>query len=271
MKAKLFKAAFAIFLMVAFFSSCNQAPKSGSDSAKVTEPVDYTQFRNEFLEIIRDTPKAIDVADFLASVGASYIDDITLPLISAEKVETRYELALLNGMLGMDIYYAYAFGRYDVVFKDVKTLDMILDRLGFSDNSPGHEGIDLYENNADSVQAFLVRNWQYYQDYLVNGENPELIAMMFVGGNIEAMYLLSQLNLFAKDNQAMTDYLMQKGKYAGSLLRLLEILSDDPAIKPYYEMIQPVVKFFETHEVIGHNELVELSDLIKNVRNKVIS
>jgi len=271
MKTNALTGTILFLLLVAMMSSCNQAPKSGHDSETIAEAVDYTEFRNEFLELIRDSPKGIDDADFLASVGASYVDDITLPLIYAEKAETRNEIALVTGMYIMDVYYANAFGRYDVVLKNVKVVDQLVDKLGVFHDRVGYAGIDLYENNKDSINAFILRDWHYGHNYTASGDHPEVLAMVFVGTNIEAMYLLSQLTLYAKDSQAMTDHLMQKGQHAGLLLRLLEILSADEAIAPYYEKLQPVVAFFETRETIDHDDLVELAALIESIRNKVIS
>jgi hypothetical protein len=55
-----------------------------------------------------------------------------------------------------------------------------------------------------------------------------------------------------------------------SVFKLLETLSIDETIKPYFESIKPIMKFFEENKVIGNTELKIIAPQIEKLRNSMI-
>jgi hypothetical protein len=262
--------ALLLFCSMLLLGSCVQTPREARESEADVAPVDFSTFQNEIAEIIQNSFKGIKILDFLNEVGASYIFDITVPISEAERFETTSEQSLATGMYAADMYYAHTFGRYDMVVRNAKTVDMLAAKLGILINFSKLERIKFQEENTDSLKIMLNQTWEEFHASIKESDRPEIEALIFVGANIEWMYLLSQLTLYARDNQAMIDYLSQKGEFARGLLKLLEIVAADEAVKPYYEKMKPIVSFFDEHPQITVDNLSVLADLIESIRNELI-
>jgi hypothetical protein len=270
MKNRTIKELLIFCSMMLLLGSCGQTPKGASEGEAVVEPVDFTAFRDEITEIIQNSFKGIKILDFLNEVGASYIYDITVPTSEAERFETKFDQSWVVGMYAADMYYAHTFKRFDMVVRSAKTVDMLAAKLGIMGNFSKLERIKFQEENTDSLKIMLNQTWEDFHASIKESDRPDIEALIFVGANIEWMYLLSQLTLYAKDNQAMIDYLSQKGEYARGLLKLLEIVAAEEAVKPYYEKMKPVVSFFDEHQQITTDNLSVLADLIESARNELI-
>lgn len=253
----------------AIFSGCSPSPRATAETSDQAQVADLSQHQEEIAQIIRDTPKAIEILDFLNKMGASYIYDITLPLSHAERFETTTDLCLATGVYFIDMWYANMFKRYDMVVQTASTIDLLAEKVGILNEIPQHARIKLHENNIDSLDFLLRSTFSDFHKVTQQKSSPRE-AMLFLGANIEGMYLLSQLTLYARENQAMTDYLMQRGRYAENLLRLLEIMSANESVRPYYEKMQPIVTYFQTHSALNQEELKEVADMIEGIRNQML-
>lgn len=270
MKTYRIKECLILFGCMVMFFACGRSQKAPQVTEVTAETIDYAVFHNEITEIIQNSPKMTEVIDFLNQAGASYIFDITMPKSESERFETKSELSLALGMYAADLWYAYTFKRYDALVQAAETVDMLGAKTGILDQIPGFERIKYNEANEDSIEIVLNQNWEALHASVKEGGRIDIDVLVFVGANIEAMYILSQLTLFARDNQAMINYLSQKGDLAKGLLRLLEILAADDMVKPYYEKMLPIVAFFEANPQITSKTLPEIADLIESIRNEMI-
>ena len=274
MKINLLKKSLSIMLLIALISGCNQAPTKNQSEEKTVETVDVKAFKNQINTIIQNAPKGIKVVDFLNEVGASYIYDLTLPMADADKYETKTRISLSIGAYAMDMFYANTYNRSDVAIQLSEIVKLQTGKLGIQTSSASKQylnRISQMENNSDSLTYYLDKVWNNYHQEFAKSDMPDTYALIFVGGNVEALYLLSQLTLYARDNQKMLDYFSQQGAIANSMLKLLEILSADEAVKPYYLKMKPIADYFATHQNFTVKELDELAPMIESVRNEMFN
>ena len=52
---------------------------------------------------------------------------------------------------------------------------------------------------------------------------------------------------------------------------LLELMSEDENIKPYYEQFKPVVTIFEENKKITENELAKIGSLMEDFRKNIMN
>jgi hypothetical protein len=52
---------------------------------------------------------------------------------------------------------------------------------------------------------------------------------------------------------------------------LLELMSGDENVKPYYEQFKPVVAIFENNQKITEKELSEIATSMENFRRNIIN
>jgi len=274
MKINLLKKSLSIMLLIALISGCNQAPTKNQSEEKTVETVDVKAFKDQINTIIQNAPKGIKVVDFLNEVGASYIFDLTLPIANADKYETTTRIALSIGAYNLDMFYASTYNRADVAMQLSEIVKLQTGKLGIqtsAENKKYQDRISQMENNSDSLTFYLDKVWNNYNQELANGDMSDAYALAFVGGNVEALYLLSQLTLYARDNQKMLDYFAQQGVVANSMLKLLEILSTDEAVKPYYNKMKPIADYFAAHQNFTVKELDELAPMIESIRNEMFN
>jgi len=274
MKINLLKKSLSIMLMIALISGCNQAPTSNQSEEKTVETFDEHAFKDDINTIIQNSPKGIDVVDFLNDVGASYIFDLTLPLTEVDKYETSTRISLSIGAYAMDMIYANTYNRGDVAIQLSDLLKLQAGKLGLEsspENKVYFERIKQNENNSDSLSFYMDKIWNNFHQQGAESDMPDTYALIFVGGNVEALYLLSQLTVYAKDNQKMLDYFAQQGELAHGMLQLLEILSEDEAVKPYYDQMQPIAGYFAAHQSFTVKELNELAPMIESIRNDMFN
>ncbi len=274
MKINLLKKSLSIMLMIALISGCNQAPTKNQSEEKTVDTVDVKAFKNQINSIIQKAPKGIKVVDFLNDVGASYIFDLTLPMADVDKYETQTRISLSIGAYAMDMFYANTYNRVDVAKQLSEIVKLQTGKLGIQSSSANKQylnRISQMEDNSDSLTYYLDKVWNNYHQEFAQSDMPDAYALIFIGGNVEALYLLSQLTLYAKDNQKMLDYFSQQGDLAHSMLNLLEILSADESVKPYFEKMKPIADYFAAHQNFTTKELDELAPMIESIRNEMFN
>lgn len=274
MKISLLKKSLSIMLLIALISGCNQTPNKDQSEEKTVETVDVKAFKDEINTIIQNSPKGINVVDFLNEVGASYIFDLTLPIADVDKYETKTRISLSIGAYAMDMFYANTYNRADVAIQLSEIIKLQTGKLGIEsspENKVYFDRIKQNENNSDSLSYYMDKIWNNFHQQSAKSDMPDTYALIFVGGNVEALYLLSQLTLYANDNQKMLDYFSQQGAIANSMLRLLEILSVDESVKPYYNKMKPIAEYFAAHQSFTVTELDELAPMIESIRNDMFN
>lgn len=279
MKSKLIRNVLVFSILFVIANGCNQQPaKNNSDekaAAKVAQADDIEKIKSSVSNLIQSSPKGIDIINFLNEVGASFIFDLTLPVAAAEKFETQTDLSLALGVYGMDMLYAKTYNRQDAVVKTGEVMNQFIAKLGIREDlkseSNSFEKLKLNESNKDSVDFYVNKIWNQFHAEIQAGKKPDIYALTFIGGNIEALYLLSQLTLYAKDNQAMIDVLAKQGELINTMKNLLEVFSQNEAISPYVGKFKPLFDYYVEHKTFTQKELAEVAPIIEAVRNEIIN
>jgi hypothetical protein len=279
MKSKLIKNVLIFSLLFVIANGCNQQPaKSNSDekvTAKVAQADDIEKIKSSVSNLIQNSPKGINIINFLNEIGASFIYDLTLPVAAAEKFETQTDMSLALGVYGMDMLYAKTYNRQDAVVKSGEVMNQFIAKLGIRDELKAEgnnfEKLRLNEANKDSVDFYVNKIWNQFHAEIKAGKNPEIYALTFIGGNIEALYLLSQLTIYAKDNQAMIDVLAKQGELVNTMKKLLEVFSQNETVAPYVGKFKPLFDYYGEHKTFTQKELTEVAPIIEAVRNEIIN
>jgi hypothetical protein len=262
------------FMVIIVALGCKQKTTNTTrQEIVVADTVNFSVFREEINSLIQNSPKQLDIVNFVNEMGSSYIFDLTLPLVEAEKFETQNELSLAWGAYVTDMIYANAYNRYDVVPYLCAIVKQLSEKLGVRDQAPQTvamlKRMSMNENNSDSLDYYLHRILNISHQELSTSEIPDVYALFFIGASIESCYLLTQLTSYARENQQMISYLSDRRDLVKSIFRLTEILSVDETIKPYYEKMLLINKYFDSHPVFSEKELNEMTILIQNIRHEM--
>ncbi len=277
------KPALILLLVLLISFSCNNSTQTketkdasteNKEASIEVEVFDVTKIKDQIVETIQQTAETKQVVDMFNNAGASYIDDLTLPVENIDKYMTTTQQSLGLGMYSVDLYYAHVFNRSDIVVQKASLEQQLIDKLGlteqFSLSKNFSQRISANSGNKDSLDKLVIESMNYYHQQFLTGDHPGIYGISFIGSNIEALYILSQLAQLSDDNAQLITILSGQDDRIKSLFTMMELLSGDESVKPIYEEMIPLVKFYEEHPDIGAGELETIVSLIKKIRDKII-
>jgi len=276
---KLVQGLFIITVLAISFTSCRQAPKQDEDRTKAdAEMFDPATIRDDVVKLIQQAPRTNDVFDFLNRTGAAYIFDMAVPFAVAQQHETTSQLSLLLGAYLSDAMYASAYNRMDVMRQTGDIAGGLAGRLGLQ-NELEHTMAYLEKiretDDQEAREALIEEMLDQAHKEFADSDMADIYALVFVGANVEALYLLSYLTLFARDNQAMIDFMVERTDMAQTVYNLLKLMTDEvylelnPRIQGYYEGAAEIANFFRDVDTFTITELEEVFLMIESLRNNM--
>jgi hypothetical protein len=281
MKKHPFKHLLTFGLITLMVAGCNNAGKKSqtttSEGKKATveaEIFDPVKLKDQIIDIVQKSPSGTELVDMLNQAGASYIIDITIPAENAEKMMTTTTKSLGQGMYAFDTKYAAVYNRGDIALKLNNILSKFITDLGITGDvdvaKKYNDRISKNKENKDSLNVLTTNVINEYNQMMIDSQHPGVYALSAIGGNMEAIYILSQMALYAKDNTKLLLLMSNQNERVKSMAQLLEIMSGDETVRPYFESMKPVIQFFEENKTIGNPELNKIAPEIEKVRNGMI-
>ncbi len=264
-------------------SGCNSSTKtkvdkgttSGGQEASVeVEVFDAVKIKDQIVETIRKMPSEKEIATLLNEAGASYIFDLTVAPEKAEKLMSKSDQNFGLGLYSFDLLYASVYNRGDVAAEISDVSEKLIDNLGLREeliSSMNYtERLKSNVGNKDSLNYIVTENMNYFHQQMSTGDQPGVYALSVIGSNVEALYILSQSTLLAKNKTKMLDVMSRQTERVNLVFTLLELMSGDDNIKPYYEQFKPVVDIFENNPKITEKELAQIGPLMETVRKNIL-
>jgi hypothetical protein len=274
---KLVQGLLIITVLAVSFTGCRQAAKQDEDSTKAdAEMFDPATIRDDVVKLAQQAPSTNEVFDFLNRTGAAYIFDLTVPFAVAEQHESSSQLSLVLGAFLSDAMYASAYNRTDAMRQTVDIAIGLAGRLGLQ-NELEHTIAYLEKiretDDQEARDALIEEMLDQAHKEFAGSDMADIYALVFVGANVEALYILSYLTLFARDNQAMIDFMVEREDMAQTVYNLLRLLTDEvylelnPRIQGYYDGAMEIANFFRDVDTFTMTELEEVSRMIESLRN----
>ena len=283
MKNHVTKSILTFGIALILIAGCNNSTKtkvqkgttsSGQKASVEVEVFDATKVKDQIVETIRKMPSEKEIATLLNEAGASYIIDLTVPAEQDEKMMTETDQSFGLGLYSFDLLYASVYNRGDIAAEISQVSEQIIDKLGLSGElitSKNYLGrIKTNSDNKDSLDYLVTQDMNYFHQQMSTGDQPDVYALWVIGSNVEALYVLSQTTLLAKNNAKMLNIMNMQTERVNLVFALLEIMSGDENIKPYYEQFKPVVTIFEENQTITEKELAEIGPLMEQVRKNIL-
>jgi hypothetical protein len=282
MKTNLLKTGVILFAAILICSGCNQRPKvqdnKGTNSKGQTASVevggyDPAKLAKMIVETIKTAPKAVELVKFLDEVGVSYMSNLTVPLKNAEKYLTVVDQSFALGMYVFDLIYANAYKRDDVVVQVSAVYRNLMGKLGMVgdvDMTAGEARVRKNQDNTDSLNVIVMDYWNQIGTSKYAMEHPGVFAQMYVGANIEGLYILTQVALMSKDNSSLINFVGQQKARMQANYSVLEMTAADEAVAPIFEKMKPIMEFFNKNEPFTIMQLTEVAPMIEKLRNEMV-
>jgi hypothetical protein len=250
------------------------ADSTGREASVEVEVIDAVKIKDQIVETIRQMPSEKEIATLLNEAGASYIMDLTVPAEQAEKLMTKSDQSFGLGLYSFDLIYARVYNRGDKAAEISQVSEKLIDNLGLREeliSSKNYLGrIKENSKNKDSLDYLVTQDLNHFHQQMSTGDQPDVYALSVIGSNVEGLYILSQSTLLAKNNAKMLDIMSRQTERVKLVFTLLELMSGDENIKPYYEQFKPVVTIFEENPKITEKELAQIGPLMETVRKNIL-
>jgi hypothetical protein len=257
-------------------SSCKNQPNQAKDTTNTenieeSDSVVAERLKTEVINIIQNAPKAGDLVEMINQAGAAYILNLTVPVESSQKMMTTVDRSLGIGMYAFDMKYASVYNRFDIT----SSLRGVLQELLTANGMPlDLRVMDQYairikdnQSNKDSLDLIIGEVTDMLRAHLADSDQPEIYALTFIGANVEALFILSQVTLLARDNSQFLAIISKQHERVKIIHQLLGKIGTNESITPYFEKFEPILNFFENHPTIGESELKEIAPAIEELRN----
>ena len=279
MKKICLKPLFTITIATILMAGCTNAPKQAKETKSIgingsIEATETANLKGKILEIVKDAPKGVELIEMLNNAGASYMIDLTLPVENAEKMISKNSKSLGIGFYAVDTKYASVYNRGDMELKINKVIRGLVLDLGIGGEFEGIKKLNARitnnQSNKDSVKILTSLIFSEVHKQMSVGIHSKIYGLSIMGANVEALYILTQICLFAHDNYEFLELVRNQKERVATVFKLLEVMSVDETIKPYFESMKPIMKFFEETKVIGDPEIKIIAPQIQKLRNSMI-
>ena len=248
---------------------------SGQQAYVEVETFDAVKIKDQIVETIRQMPSEKEIATLLNEAGASYIFDLTVPPEQSENLMTRSEQSFGLGLYSFDLLYASVYNRGDMAAEISEVSQQLIDELGLRNeliSSRDYLGrIKLNADNKDSLDYLVTQDLNHFHRQMSAGNQPDVYALSVIGSNVEALYILSQSTLLARNNAKMLAIMNQQNERVRLVFTLLELMSGDENIEPYYNEFKPVAAIFERNQKITEKELAEIASSMEAFRRNILN
>ncbi len=264
-------------IVLIIFSGCNSASKSKEDKKNTSSEVqtfDVMKIKDQIVETIGQIPSEKEVVNLLNESGAAFIYDLTVPAEQVEKLMSKSDQSFGLGLYSFDLIYASVYNRGDLVTQISDVSEEIIDNLGLRDElitSKNYvERIKANEENVDSLDYLVSENLKNFHEQMSKGTQPDVYALSLIGSNVEALYILSQTTLLAQDNTKLLAIMNKQGDRVRMVFKLLEMMSEDEDVQPYYEKFKPVATLYKDSPSITETELAQIEKMMGEIRNDIL-
>jgi hypothetical protein len=284
MKKLLTKHVLIIGLVLVVTAGCDSSTKTrekkgttsdGKEAYVEVETFDAVKIKDQIVETIQKMPSEKEVVNLMNEAGASYIFDLTVPPEQAEKLMTTSDQSFGLGLYSFDLLYASVYNRGDVVTEISNVSEQLIDELGLRDeliSSQNYLGrIRANTGNEDSLDYLVTQDLNHFHQQMAAGDQPGVYALSVIGSNVEALYILSQTTLLANNKEKLLAVMSKQTERVKLVFTLLELMSEDEGVEPYYEEFKPVVAIFEENKNITVKELEQIGPLMENVRKNILN
>ena len=266
------KACLFLFIALFTFSGCKTKVEKEPAAIEVTEK---DQDKEAVIEEISGypLPTSFEITKMLNEAKAPYILSICNSNENVDNYFMQKEKALNLGVYGADLSYASTYNMKQETMLYLKASKSLTDEMEISTafNMNYVERIENSLENGDSLISIISDSFYDTYDYLIENEKDKLASLVMAGSWIEGLYITSQIALTAGDNTKFLEIIAQQKNSLNTLLEVMAPVKDDEDAVEVYSGLTELNKLYDTiEEIITDEQLVEISNSIESLRNKIV-
>ena len=243
-----------------FMIACNP---TGSQSAE-NEFIAGSDYAEEFspsAEIVYALKIPTDIVSFFEETGTGYDPYITIPLEKIPLYENPEHLAILLGVLGVDLSYCTLFERIPESAEYYRHIELLADKLDLPreifEESPGKQRSNL--ENPDSLKRQIYEIYTEMDDHFKESGQLSLASLSLLGGWLETMYIGV---IIYKDKSVldMGDRILQQKFSLNSLTGIMANQQESLMVRRYMHTVNKLKEVYDQVDIRYETEGFEMDE-----------
>lgn len=240
---------FLLLPLLLFLHACNQ-PVSYSDqeelfviSADSTEP-------GQVFTVIYSLHLPTDISSLFEETGTEFSPGILMPQDRIPLYDEPGQMALLMGVLGVDLSYCKLFERFSESAECYHQIEILADNLDLPEEifEKPSENLEEYMDNPDSLTSLINKVYHDVDNYFKTNGQESLASLSLLGGWLEAMYIA--VNIYEENSMyEMGDRILQQKFALTSLTGLLSNYQESLVVRKYIHPLNRLKKVYSQVEI----------------------
>ncbi len=249
----------------------------GKTTSQLEENMESSEERKEQIsprdkakieKMIYSIPSPVQAALLLEKTGARFDNKYMNPVSKVSSYQTSAQIALNIGVYGADLAYTNVYKKHVEALKYFSTIQKLGDKIGigYVFTADLMKRFEINQNDQDSLIAITTDSFTEVHSYLKKNNQEELIALMLVGGWIEALYISCQI-WEANPNKALA-ILIAEQKF--SLNDVIEVVKSSPKVPELSKILKDLNELLREFNKIRASYAYEKTELKKEKKLAVI-
>lgn len=238
---------------------------SSNDSvAETLSPKDKAKIE----KMIYSIPSPVQAALLLEKTGARFDNKYMNAVTKVSSYQTTAQIALNIGVYGADLAYTNVYKKHVEALKYFSTIQKLGDKIGigYIFTPDLIHRFESNQNNQDSLISITTDSFTEVHSHLKKNQQEELIALMLVGGWIEALYISCQI--WENNPSKAIGTLIAEQKF--SLNDIMEVIKNSPKVPELEKIYEDLKELLAAYNNIKATYAYEKTELKKEKNLAVI-
>ncbi len=261
---------FGIFTLM-FLWGCG-----GKTSTQLEEQTNYDQNtetlspkdKAKIEKMIYSIPSPVQAALLLEKTGARFDNKYMNSVSKVSSYQTTAQIALNIGVYGADLAYTNVYKKHVEALKYFSTVQKLGDKIGigYIFTPALIQRFESNQNNQDSLISITTDSFTEVHSHLKKNQQEELIALMLVGGWIEALYISCQI--WENNPTKAIGTLIAEQKF--SLNDIMEVIKSSPKVPELDKIYKDLKELLAIYNKIQASYAYEKTELKKEKNLAII-
>jgi len=261
-------------MLILFFAGLGSCKNRGA--GKEIKKVELDQVKTLESEIEKNVyplPTSAEVIKMMSELEVGYIIGIANPVENTKKYFTTTNRAINLGVYGADLSYATLYNVQQQVINYLNAIRSLANELNMSKiyDESLYDRIKTNFDNKDELVATLTEAFNNTYAFLSENDQQSLALLVVGGAWVEGMYLTTHVSEAAYQVAGIARVLLEQKKSFELFLEITAPYMDDPSIKDFITLLDPMKKVYEgLGTSLTNQNIIDITTAIEGIRSKIV-
>jgi hypothetical protein len=256
--SKLIGLGLSVMILISCGGKTSQQLEGENSTHEETETISPRD-KAKIEKMIYSIPSPVQAALLLEKTGARFDNKYMNDVSKVSSYQTTPQIALNIGIYGADLAYTNVYKKHVEGLKYFSVIQKLGDKIGigYIFTPELMHRFEANQNNQDSLISITTDSFTEVHSHLKKNQQEELIALMLVGGWIEALYISCQI-WENNPNKAIATLIAEQKFSLNDVMEVIRRSPKVPELDKIYKDLKELVAVFNQVKATYSYEKTEL-------------